>query len=72
MLDFLSMGPTEDMRSWAFRLIHYGLIAGLIGAAVIVLLVLQNFYIMHSLGKARSQLRAMMRTLNDPWKEPKD
>jgi hypothetical protein len=72
MLDFLSMGPTEDMRSWAFRLIHYGLIAGVICAAVIVLLVLQNFYIMHSLSKTRSQLRAIARTLNTPWKEPRD
>ena len=70
MLDFLSMGPTEDMRSWAFRLMHYGLIAGLVGAAVIVLLVLQNFYIMHSLNKVRSQLRTLMRTVNTPWKEP--
>ena len=66
MLDFLSMGPTEDMRSWAFRLIHYGLIAGVIGAAIIVLLVLQNFYIMHSLNGVRSQLRAMARTLKEP------
>ncbi len=70
MLDFLSMGPTEDMRSWAFRLMHYGLVAGLVGAALIVLLVLQNFYIMHSLSKVRSQLRTMMRTVNTPWKEP--
>ena len=72
MLDFLSMGPTEDMRSWAFRLIHYGMIAGLVGAALILLLVLQNFYIMHSLNKVRSQLRGVMRTLSDPWKEPKN
>ena len=72
MLDFLSMGPTEDMRSWAFRLIHYGILAGLVGAAVIILLVLQNFYIMHSLNKIRSQLRTLMRTSNDPWKSPKN
>jgi hypothetical protein len=49
---------------------HYGLVAGLVGAALIVLLVLQNFYIMHSLSKVRSQLRTMMRTVNTPWKEP--
>jgi hypothetical protein len=68
MWNFWAVSATDDTRSWALRMVHYGLIAAILAMGIIVLLLLQNFYIMHSLKKLRRQIQALTRRLNEPWK----
>jgi hypothetical protein len=54
------MLPSDDARSWALRLAHFGVLGGLAGLAVVVLLCLQNAYLIYSV----RMLRADVRNLN--------
>lgn len=48
--------PTGDVKSWAFRLIHLGLIGAAVALAMIMLLVLQNAYLIYSARKRRLEM----------------
>ena len=53
------MLPTEDPRSWALRLAHYGVVGGAIGLAVAVVLLLQNTYLIFALRSLRAKLKVI-------------
>ncbi len=53
------MLPSDDMKSCAFRLVHFGIIARLIGMAILVLLLLQNTYLIFSVRALRTQIRGL-------------
>jgi hypothetical protein len=58
------MLPSDDLKSWAFRMAHLGVLGALIGLAIIILLLLQNVYLIYSV----RQLRIEMRSLNSRLK----
>jgi hypothetical protein len=58
------MFPTDDLKSYAVRLSHYGVIGGLLGLALVAVLVIQNFYLIYALRSARRELRTILRRLN--------
>ena len=59
MFEFFEMLPTEDPRSWALRLMHYGVIAAMIGLAIGIVLLLQNAYLIFALRSLRAKLTVM-------------
>lgn len=58
------MLPSDDVRTWLFRIVHLGVWGVLIALAFFVLLLLQNFYLMHSLRKLRFEMRSLNMRLN--------
>jgi nitrate/nitrite transporter NarK len=56
MFEMFEMLPTDDMKSWAFRLAHYGVMGGFLAFAIVVALLLQNTYLVVSLRAIRAQL----------------
>ena len=60
-----TMGPNDDLRSWAMRLAHFGVLGGIFGLILAILLVIQNFYLMFAFIRLRSQVNAIQRTLDN-------
>ena len=60
MFDFM---PTDDLKSYAIRLAHYGVIGGLLGLAIAILLLLQNVYLLFAVVRIRGQLHMVLRRL---------
>lgn len=56
MFDIL---PSDDMRSYAFRLVHLSILGGLIGFAAIVLLLALIIYLVFSVRAASAKLSAV-------------
>jgi hypothetical protein len=54
MFDML---PSDDAKSWALRMAHFGVLGGLAGLAVVVLLFLQNAYLIYSVRMLRVEVR---------------
>jgi nitrate/nitrite transporter NarK len=61
MFDML---PTDDVKSWAFRMAHFGILGAFIGLAIIVLLLLQNVYLIYSVRRLRAEMRGLDMRLN--------
>jgi hypothetical protein len=57
MFEMFGMLPTDDMKSWAFRLAHFGILGGLLALVLIVALLIQNTFLIISLRALRAQLR---------------
>lgn len=57
------MSPNDDLKTYAFRLAHYGVLGGLVGLAIVVLLLMQNFYLIYALRSLQTELRTAMRRL---------
>jgi hypothetical protein len=57
--------PTDDLKSYAVRLAHYGVIGGLTGLALVALLVAQNVYLMYALMKLRGEVRRTLQIIID-------
>ncbi|MBA2588041.1 MAG: hypothetical protein H0U98_05385 [Alphaproteobacteria bacterium] len=64
MFEMFDMLPTDDVKSWAFRMAHFGILGALIASAIIVLLLLQNFYLIYSLRKLRAEMRSLNMRMN--------
>ena len=69
MFDIL---PTDDLKSYALRMAHFGILGGLVGLAIAALLLLQNFYLMYALSKIRGELRMVSRCLKGIGSERDD
>jgi hypothetical protein len=59
------MGPNDDLRSWAMRMAHFGVLGGLLGLALAVLLFFQSIYLMGSVMFLRSQIKTLQKTLDN-------
>lgn len=56
MFDML---PTDDMKSWAFRMAHLGIWGAFAALAIIVLLLLLNGYLIYSVSRLRADVRSL-------------
>jgi hypothetical protein len=63
MFDML---PNDDLKTYAFRLAHYGVLGGLAGLAIAVILLLQNFYLIYALRSLRTEIGTAMRRKESP------
>jgi nitrate/nitrite transporter NarK len=59
LTSMFQMLPTDDVKSWAFRMAHMGILGAFVGLAVIFLILLQNAYLMYSIRKLRSEMRSL-------------
>jgi hypothetical protein len=57
LTSMFEMLPTDDVKSWAFRMMHLGVLGALVGLGIIVLLVLENAYLIYSVRKLRFEMR---------------
>jgi hypothetical protein len=53
------MLPTDDMKSWAFRMAHLGILGAIGALAIIVLLLLFNGYLIYSVSRLRMEVRSL-------------
>ena len=59
LTSMFQMLPTDDIKSWAFRMAHLGILGAFCGLAIIILVLLQNVYLIYSMRKLRSEMRSL-------------
>jgi hypothetical protein len=55
------LGKNPDFHSYAFRLAHYGVMGGLVGLAIAIFLLFQNFYLIFVIARIREEVRSALR-----------
>jgi nitrate/nitrite transporter NarK len=59
LTSMFQMLPTDDVKSWAFRMAHFGILGAFVALAIIFLILLQNAYLIYSVRKLRAEMRGL-------------